>query len=173
MRTRLLPLIGILLTLAVLAGLHARPFPPLEHPPSDTRVVFLVRHADTPEDAARDPELTDAGHARAAELARTLIAEPLAAVYVTATNRSHQTAAGLAVEPTEYAPMDADALAIEIQKHPVNSSVLVVAHSNTLPLILAALGGPIIDDLPHDAFDRLYAVVMQDGEHVRTLKLRY
>ncbi len=162
-----------LLAVALFTGLIAWATPPLENPPSDTRVVFLVRHADTPPDSGKDPDLTALGHTRAARLAEMLSAEPLAAIYVTATKRSHQTAAGFAIDPTEYPALNAGALIHDIRTHPMNSAVLVVAHSNTAPMILTALGGPTIADLPHDAFDRMYAVVSQDGEFVRAIEMRY
>ncbi|MBL4590782.1 MAG: hypothetical protein JKY96_02360 [Phycisphaerales bacterium] len=38
-------------TISLFAGLLAWTTPPLQNPPSDTRAVFLVRHADLPHEA--------------------------------------------------------------------------------------------------------------------------
>ncbi len=176
-RARLNPLIAILALVAVAAFAVWRPAATPDNPESDTRIVFIVRHGDTDPAAGRDPDLTEQGRARAARLARVLADEPLGAVYVTDTARSRQTAVPLAgargIEPGVYPATDTESLSDSIQALPEGAGVLVVAHSNTVPMLIARLGGPKLPDLAHDDFSRLYAVVLQDGRHIRTIELRY
>lgn len=145
--------------------------------PPPAAVVYLVRHAETDPDAGRDPVLTPAGVARAERLAAMFRDEPISAVFVTATKRSHATAAptldrhGLAV--TEYAPMDFAALAGRIAADHAGGRVLIVAHSNTVAGILRALGGPATPELEHDEFDRLYVIAPDTVREPRVLRLRY
>ncbi len=141
------------------------------------QVIFVVRHGDTNANAGQNPNLNTAGALRAQRLATMLQAESIDAIYITKTNRSSQTAAPTAnaagIEPTTYPPLDAQALANVIVGSPANEEILVVAHSNTVPMIINALGGPALEDLEETSFDHAYAVVLRNGNHVRTIQLRY
>ncbi len=143
--------------------------------PTDHRVVYIVRHAE--KQTGQDPALSEAGLARAQRLAQTLANEPLAAIFVTATNRSRQTAAPTAlaheIETTQYPATDAQALREMLDALPPNANALVVAHSNTVSPIIEALGAQPIGDLPEDEYTRLYALVLSNGQHTRTLQLSY
>ena len=140
-------------------------------------VVYLVRHAETDPDVGPNPPLTEAGVAWAARLADLVRDEPISAVFVTATIRSHATAAPVLwrfnLDATEYSPRGFAALGARIREGHTGERVVVVAHSNTVAPILRALGGPETPDLEHDEYDRLYAVVMEPGGAVRTLSLRF
>ena len=142
-----------------------------------TQVIFVVRHGDTNANAGQDPNLNTAGALRAQRLATMLQAESIDAIYITQTNRSSQTATPTAnatgIKPTTYPPLDAQALAKVIVGSPTHEEILVVAHSNTVPTIIGALGGPALEDLDEASFDHLYPVVLRNGRHVRTIKLRY
>jgi probable phosphoglycerate mutase len=172
-----------LLTIAIIAALgFAQPVnksPQSVAPDSltDTHVVFVLRHANTDPKGGSNPPLTAEGFARAQHLAEVLQDEELNTIFVTNTARSMQTAApaatGAGVTPTVYPALDAAALANTISGLTNTNATLVIAHSNTTPMIIAALGGPSLPDLEHDAFDHLYAVVLNRGQHVRTLELRY
>jgi phosphohistidine phosphatase SixA len=111
---------------------------------------YVMRHlekADGP-----DPALSPTGGANAQRLAAWFKgrAKPQA-IYVSTTRRARETAAPLAVRlgltPKEYDPADTPALVARVRAEP--GSVLVVGHSNTVPDIVAALGGtrpaPIAD----------------------------
>lgn len=151
------------------------PTPQAQSP--DTRVIFIVRHADTDSGAGRDPDLTQQGLDRANRLAQTLADELLDAVYVTDTNRSRQTAEPIAkartITPTQYPATDPKALAAMLGSLPEGANALVIAHSNTVPFIIRQLGGPKLDEIPHDDFSRLYALVLTDHQHTRTISLHY
>lgn len=125
--------------------------------------VWVIRHAEkgtTP--GAADPGLTDAGRARVADWVNRFKNEALTAVYCTKWRRSRETAVpiaashALAVTTLPEAPSrpgltgrdaanqrlldDAAALAADIRAKHAHGRVVVVGHSNTIPMILDALG---------------------------------
>jgi broad specificity phosphatase PhoE len=57
--------------------------------------IFIVRHAEKA-DATKDPDLSEAGRARAEALAKTLRDANITAIYATEFKRTQQTAAPLA-----------------------------------------------------------------------------
>lgn len=149
-----------------------------DQPASGVRTVFLVRHADTaPEPGEQDPKLTEAGVARAARLAEVLKDEPLGAVFVTRTTRSSQSGTPTAefngIEPMVYPPTGYDDIKAGVLAQPSGTSCLVVAHSNTVPGIVNALGGREMDELPEKEFDRLIVLVLNGEKLVRMVELRY
>lgn len=166
--------LSVAILFVAIAFVITRPSPP-PPAPSDHRVVYIVRHAEKQD--GQDPQLSEAGLARAQQLAQTLAHEQLAAIFVTDTNRSRQTAAPTAaaqgIEPTQYPASDAQALRVMLDALPANASALVVAHSNTVSSIIEALGGEPMGDLPDDEHARFYAVMLADGGHIRTLQLAY
>jgi 2,3-bisphosphoglycerate-dependent phosphoglycerate mutase len=117
--------------LALGAGLTAR-----GADPSEPLVVYCVRHAEKAE--GDDPLLTDAGTARVAQLVDALKDIPLRAVYSTDTRRTQATARPVAqghgLEVTSYRPETRGLLGQQ------RGAVLVVGHSNTIPLLLRELG---------------------------------
>jgi len=161
----------LLAALSMLALAASKP-----EPEQSTQVVFVVRHADTSPGEDRDPDLNERGIERAKQLASLLANEPLDAIFVTNTERSRQTAAPIALAftlaPTQYPATDAESLREMIMQLPANTTALVVAHSNTVTMINEALGAPSVGDIPHDEFSHLYAIVLSNGEHVRTITLR-
>ncbi len=135
-----------------------------EHPTT----VVVVRHAEEELDE-RDPGLTPAGRDRAGLLAYRCADAGVSAVFSTPYNRTLQTAnptadrLGLTVDTT-FKPHEEGALGAHIRSSLEGQAVLVVGHSNTVPLILAGLGAPRIADLPETAYDRLYIVtIARDG----------
>lgn len=142
---------------------------------SGTRVIYVVRHAEKA--SGPDPVLSEQGHTRADRLAQMLKHEPLGAVFVTDTNRSRLTGSPSsqthAIETTTYPATDPHALRSMIDALPHDSNALVIAHSNTVSMILESLGAQSVGDLPEDEYTRVFAVVLRDGSHVRTLKLSY
>lgn len=143
-----------------------------------TTTVYVLRHAERAdtEAPARDPHLSAAGHARAAQLADLLIAENITNVFSSDYHRTRETAQplagrlGLAVQ--SYDPGALDELATKLGDLPGRH--VVVGHSNTTPQLVELLGGvpgtPIDDAVE---FDRLYIVVRHAAGRVTTLHLRY
>lgn len=137
--------------------------------------VYLVRHSEKV-DSSRDSVLSETGQERARELAHTLIDAEIRAIYVTAYQRSRQTAEPLAqqlgLELQQYPAADAEALReMVLQDHP-GESVLVVGHSNTLASIAEAWGVPGLPELQENQYDRLW-VIHQQGSSSEFQALRY
>jgi broad specificity phosphatase PhoE len=129
-------------------------------------VVFLVRHAERADAGmaagkSTDPDLSDAGRARADALAAMLKDARISEVFVTALKRTHQTAAPIArllgVTVTQIAGNDVTGLTARLKA--ATGNTLVVGHSNTIPAIIKALG---IDEeivIGDTEFDQLFVVV--------------
>jgi broad specificity phosphatase PhoE len=120
------------------------------------RTVILVRHAEKAAEPRADPPLTEAGRARAAALAQRLEGAGVNAVIITPYRRTRETAEptmtrlGLSptvVEVTGGLTAHAQAVAQAVRSRPVGETILVVGHSNTIPAIIGALGGPQLPDL--------------------------
>jgi broad specificity phosphatase PhoE len=139
-----------------------------------TTTVVMVRHAER--GAGADPALTAAGQARATLLAGMLQDANLGAVFVTDTQRSRQTgmpaAQGAGLVPTVYNATDAAALVAAIRAGYPGRAVLVVAHSNTVDDIAAAVGAAGVTELTDSQFDRMF-VLSRTWCGTRLLRLRY
>lgn len=144
-------------------------------PAADETTVYLVRHAEKAAVPAGDPPLNEAGRARAVELARLLGPLGIKAVFTSQFLRTKETARPLAeaagLEPV-IVPMAADRsapggiaegsikeLVDRILEHK-GKAVLVVGHSNTLPLIIKALGAAPVPDIPDAEYDNLFVVTI-------------
>ncbi|HET8786496.1 MAG TPA: hypothetical protein VFM38_12730, partial [Candidatus Limnocylindrales bacterium] len=64
------------------------------------------------------------------------------------------------------------AVADTIRHAYAGKTVLVVGHSNTIPAIVAALGGPRFPDLCDSEHDALFVMVL-DGRTTRLVRSRY
>ena len=139
--------------------------------------VLLVRHADRLPGQQTD-ELAAVGVARSRELAHALQKAGVNAIIHSDTQRAAQTAAPLAaaggITPSVLPAKDFAAVAGEVRKHP-GETVLIVGHSNTVPPIIAALGGPQLPDLGDNDFDDLFVLtVCRCGwRPARLLSLQY
>jgi phosphohistidine phosphatase SixA len=139
---------------------------------SSTRFI-VVRHAEkaTPmSDSDKDPALTDAGHERAARLARSLDDAGVVAVYATPYKRTRQTAEPTALAQqlpiTEYdARGEAAVFAGALRERHRAGTVLVVGHSNTVPDIVAALCGCEVAPMTEAEYDHRFIVdITANGE---------
>jgi broad specificity phosphatase PhoE len=138
--------------------------------------ILVVRHADR--DGQNDA-LTPAGAARAEEIVHVAAKAGVSAIYCTKTVRSRKTAAPLATKlgltPVELEPTDVDGLKTKILAEQKGKTVFVVGHSNTVPRILAAFGGPTLPDLAETDFDDLYVLTVGSGTpaEVTLVSLQY
>src|SRR5713101_7674547 len=89
--------------------------------------IFIVRHAEKA-DATKDPDLSEAGRARAEALAKTLRAANIPAIYATEFKRTQQAAAplgkALGITVTTLPAKDNAALIAKLRAS--NGNVLVV-----------------------------------------------
>ncbi len=143
-------------------------------------VVIVVRHAERAGDTG-DMGLTEGGRARAAALARALADAKVGAVITTQWQRTQLTAAPLMqalnltpviVPTTGGMPAHIAAVADAVRRMP-GKTILVVGHSNTVPRIITALGGPPMADFCDHEYDGLYVVVMRANGEVSVVRSRY
>ncbi|HXV75520.1 MAG TPA: histidine phosphatase family protein [Candidatus Polarisedimenticolaceae bacterium] len=139
--------------------------------------VLLVRHAEKSAEPAEDPRLSPVGETRAAELVRVAGEAGIDAIYVTATTRTRRTAEDLAAHlgltPIELAPADTDGLARRILDRHRGQTVLAVGHSNTVPAVIEALGGPSLPDIDEADYDDLFVVTVPCAGKVTQVQLAF
>jgi 2,3-bisphosphoglycerate-dependent phosphoglycerate mutase len=140
--------------------------------------VILVRHAEKMIDPNNtDPDLSPAGQARAQELVRMFGDAGINAIYATQYKRTQQTVKPLADKlglPVNQvnAKSTADLLA-QIRSRNSGQVVFVAGHNNSVPEIIAALGGPAFPTIPETEFDNLYIVTVYRTGKAKMVKLKY
>src|SRR6267142_1956611 len=116
-------LIVYLSVLIIAASASAEPF------------VVIVRHAEKATNDPKDPDLSQAGYARAETLARILKDSSITAIFATEFKRTQETAAptsrSTGIAPAIVPGKDIPALVSKL--HQLNGNALVVAHGNTIP----------------------------------------
>lgn len=143
--------------------------------------VFVVRHAERADDGssgggmmAADPDLSDAGRARAASLALMLRSANVTAIIATPYKRTQQTAAPLAralgITITTVGARDTARLPVLVRE--AGGNVLVVGHSNTVPATLEELGVTAPVTLEDNEYDNLFVVTMT-GAGPRMVRLHF
>jgi broad specificity phosphatase PhoE len=134
--------------------------------------VILVRHAEKAVEGGSDPAISEAGQLRARALAAELADDSVDAVLVTRFVRTQQTAAPAAtargvtpqVVPVEGgAEAHAAAVREAVMAH-AGHTVLIVGHSNTVPALVAALGGPAGIAIAEPEFGNLFTLVLEEGK---------
>jgi broad specificity phosphatase PhoE len=137
---------------------------------TETKRVYVMRHLQKGE--GDDPPLTAEGAANAERLSAMLADEDIVAIFVSPTRRARETALPLAkrlrIEETIYDPRNPDALVAAVAAAP--GPVLVVGHSNTVPVLVERFGGGPQPPMPEEDFGRLF-VVGPDGT-VEVLEVR-
>ena len=108
--------------------------------------VLLVRHAEKANKSADTPLKEPKGFLRARALANAVGEFGISAVVASEFLRTQQTVAAtashLGLEESVIQMTDPQAIADEILSHYRGRTVLVVGHSDTVPQIIEALGGP-------------------------------
>lgn len=155
------------LTVLLLAGLS---------PLAQAATIILVRHADRNGGMAPDVSLSRSGEVRARELARVLKDSKIGAIFTTEVRRTQQTAEPVATEfhlqRIVIPAKDTEALVSRLQALPDDETVLVVGHSNTIPLLVERLGGAV-PAMSDTEYDRLLVVVTGKSGKPVILTLRY
>ena len=140
-----------------------------------TTTVVLVRHGERAHHEGDSP-LSPAGEARAEELARMLRSAGLDAIYVSEALRTRQTAAPTAqaagLEPEVIPAQKHGKLVRRLKWRHRSDVVLVVGHSNTVPLIAGGLGAPI-GVIEADEYSGLWIITYSRLRGTRLLALRY
>jgi broad specificity phosphatase PhoE len=140
--------------------------------PAAAQTVMIVRHAEKV-DASADPLLSETGQARAEALAAALADVHPSVILTSNLRRTWLTAAPTAdyhsvtseaVSLEGGAEVHAAAVAARVRALPQDATVLIVGHSDTVPLIARALGYTGAADLPDCEYDRMTVLHMDDGE---------
>jgi broad specificity phosphatase PhoE len=140
--------------------------------------VFLVRHAERADGGAgnmqtADPDLSEAGRARAESLATLLKDAKITTIITSEFKRTRQTAApvaaALGIEPVQVPSKDLAALVRRIGA--AKGNVLVVGHSNSVPDTLKELGVREAVTIGEQDFDNLFVVAR--GARPTLVRLHY
>lgn len=167
-------------SLVLLAGLatfslSARPNV-IDQPPV---TLILVRHAEKevvpPEN--KDPNLGPAGVARAQELARMFGDAGITAIYATQYKRTQQTVKPLAdklgLSVTQVEAKKTAELVKQIRARGAGQVIFIAGHNNTVPEIIAAMGGPQMPIIPETEYDNLFILTVQSDGSAKLLKMKY
>ncbi len=139
---------------------------------SQTQIVVLVRHAEK-EEVGKDPSLSQQGVDRAKQLAAILTNTPLSLLLSSPLKRTQETLIptaqerDIAITTIDFSTgLDAhvDKHVEMIHSHPGN--ILVVGHSNTIPMIINALGGPEVKPIAEDNYSNIYYIRISNDKTV-------
>jgi phosphohistidine phosphatase SixA len=138
--------------------------------------VLGVRHADIDlPPGSSDPELNAAGRARADALAHVVEKAGVSTIFTSEFTRTQQTvepsARELGLVPRLAPP--AATLARDALAGRFGAVLLVAGHSNTVPMILAALGAASPPVIGERDFDNLFVLTTNAGDDGRLVHLRY
>jgi broad specificity phosphatase PhoE len=138
-------------------------------------IAFIVRHAEKDESSSNDPGLSNAGRARAESLASMLKDAGVTTIYATEFRRTQETAAPLAQivglqVVTLPGKSAADFVAKLRELHDGNA--LVVGHSNTIPLLIRALGIDTPIKINDSDYDNLFVVTLDKQPRLFRLHFR-
>ncbi len=151
---------------------------------TETTTILVVRHAEKILNAGDDPHLSDAGNARAQELAKVAENAHIRSVYVTQYQRTKETAAPFLAAHSDIAvravPVNISGvknypkeLASTILSADRGRTVLVVSHSNIVPALVQELAHVKVPDIPDNEFSRLYIIIVRRGQPPALIAARY
>ena len=141
--------------------------------------LILVRHAEKkivpPEN--KDPDLSPAGMARAEELVRMFGDSGIGAIYASQYKRTQQTVKPLAdklnIPVTQIDAKKTADLVKQIRAQNAGQVVFIAGHNNTVPEIIAAMGGPQLPIIPETEYDNLYILTVYSDGPARLIKMKY
>jgi len=142
-------------------------------------VLILVRHAEKkivpPEN--KDPDISPAGQARAEEIAHMFSESGIAAIYATQYKRTQQTVKPLAdklgLTVTHIEAKQTAELVKQIRAKNTGQVVFIAGHNNTVPEIIAAMGGPQMPIIPETEYDNLFILTIQGDSKATLVKMKY
>jgi len=140
--------------------------------------VILIRHAEKNIDPNNsDPDLSPVGQARAQELVRMFADSGVNALFATQYKRTQQTLKPLAdrlgLPVIQVDSKQTPELIRQLLVNHRGQTIIVAGHNNTVPEIIAALGGPQLPVIPETQFDNLYLVTVYRSGKAKVVKLKY
>jgi broad specificity phosphatase PhoE len=136
-------------------------------------ILFVVRHAEKAATGGNDPELSAAGQQRAKALARILKDSDITAIFTTEFKLTQETAAPTA-KATQVTPIIVPANNIPglVEKlRGLKGNALIVAHGNTIPDLVKALGIETPVNIPENDYSELIVIMLSDKPQL--LRLHY
>lgn len=144
--------------------------------------VVVVRHAEKADDDTDDPVLTRAGQARAIALAEALAHADVGELIASQFRRTRQTLSvlsegrglGINIVAAESGAIDdhIDALASMVRESDTEGLVVIAGHSNTVPLIVEALTGQVVESIGEREYDRFY-LLLPNESGMQVISTRY
>lgn len=147
-----------------------------------TTTIIFVRHAEKASAPESDPSLSRAGKRRVAELTRQLaeadVVAGIDAIYSTPYKRTQETVRPLAdkldLPINNYDASDTEAVLETILRDHKGKIILVVGHSNTVPVLIANLGASKnVPAIAEGEYDNIYIVSIPWFGKTKTIRLRY
>ena len=140
--------------------------------------VILIRHAEKNVDPNNpDVDLSPAGQARAQEIVRMFGDAGINTIYATQYKRTQQTVKPLAdklgLPVNQVNSKNTSDLVAQIRSQHSGQVIFIAGHNNTVPEIVAALGGPTFPVIPETEFDNLYIVTVYRTGKAKVVKLKY
>ncbi len=142
-------------------------------------LVVLVRHGEKATEGGNDPSLSEAGKARAQALADALAMTTPSTIIVSSLKRTAETAvvvsAKTGIMPTVIPISGATHIAdVAAAVRKATGVVLVVGHSNTVPAIVTALGGPKLPDICDASYATMFVLTPNaDGKAAQVVLAHY
>jgi len=140
--------------------------------------VIIVRHAEKIIDPNNnDVDLSEAGYARAREIARDFGDAGINAIYATQYKRTQETVKPLSdktgIPVTIVNSKGTADLLAQIRAQHSGQTIFIAGHNNTVPEIIAALGGPQYPTIPESEYDNLFVVTVYRTGKAKVVKMKY
>jgi broad specificity phosphatase PhoE len=140
--------------------------------------VILIRHAEKIIDPNNpDVDLSAAGQVRAQEIARIFGDAGINAIYATQYRRTQETVKPLSdktgVPVTIVDSKNTADLLAQIRAQHSGQTILIAGHNNTVPEIIAALGGPQYPTISESEYDNLFIVTVYRTGKAKVVKMKY
>ena len=132
--------------------------------------IILFRHAEKGNDGTNDPDLTFKGEERAKKIAFILEDFNVDKIYSTPFVRTQKTVAVLAskkeLETTNYDAKD-QSFAASLLKNEKGKTIVVVGHSNTIPMLVNKLiGKEIYNELSETEYGKFWVLTFSNGNFI-------
>ena len=131
---------------------------------STTTTIYIVRHAERPV-GQPNPHLSEPGNERARTLADTLSNKSINSVMTTDSNRTRETAQPTATRfniPLTFYGKDTIPGLVAQLKNTWGRNILIVSHSETIPLIVQQFGYALQSDIT--GFNRFIIIKREKGK---------
>jgi phosphohistidine phosphatase SixA len=139
----------------------------------DSKTIIVVRHAEKLSDGSRDPLLSDVGYQQAQALAQVLTDLTVSQAIASNYHRTQLTLKPLVdahnISLTTVSTkegIEAHIAEIVALVQSSNGNSVIAGHSNTVPLIIKALGGPQIATLDESSYGELYQLTIHPSGEV-------